>query len=121
MVSCLCQKNAPWDEVVVTLKQMCHAFQKAIFYTVDPLLMDNQLKVKENVEYSYDEERKLKNLKEKQKKLEEENIAFSRTWEIVLRVSQIIVKLYRWLRVYVQEEASWDEAVAALRRLYTTF
>ena len=85
------------------------------------LFINDKLQAEEDVVYTHDIEKKQKLLDDKQKNLKKENIKFPSTWKIVLRVSQLTIKFYRWLRVCVRQEASWDEAVAALRRLYATF
>ena len=85
------------------------------------LVLNDKLQAEEDVVYTHDIEKKQKLLDDKQKNLKKENIKFPSTWKIVLRVSQLTIKFYRWLRVSVRKNAPWVEAVTALKQLYDAF
>ena len=62
------------------------------------LMMNKKIEKEEKVVYTYDIERKEKNLNSKEAALDEKKIPYTSTWRISLRVSQITIKFYRWLR-----------------------
>lgn len=85
------------------------------------LLINDKIEQEEKVEYKYDLERKAKNLKTKQAALDEKNISYPSTWDLSLRVTQMPVKFYRWLRVHFHKNTPWPEAIAKLRIIYEEF
>lgn len=85
------------------------------------LLLNHKIEQDEKIEYKYDFERKSKNLKLKQKALDEKNIPYPSTWELSLRVSQMPVKFYRWLRTHFQQKTPWQEAIEKLRIIYESY
>ena len=86
------------------------------------LLMNKKIEKEEKVIYTYDIERKEKNLNSKQTALDEKKIPYTSTWKISLRVSQFTIKFYRWLRNFVFiKGTSWDTAISKLRLVYEAF
>lgn len=85
------------------------------------LLIDKRIEEKEGVKYTYDKKRKEKALHKKQKQIAENGLRFTTTWQISAKSSQITIKLFRWLRTYTSDPASWLDAIAQLKVLYGEF
>lgn len=82
------------------------------------LLMQKNIEDNDKIKYEYDKNRKENNLSKKQLELSKKNIAYPSTWEITLKVSQITIKFFRWLRVFITKEASWCDAITKLQAIY---
>jgi hypothetical protein len=85
------------------------------------LIMYKNVEKEEGVVYEYDLKRKKENLKNRQQELIKRGKEFTNTWETTLRVSQITIKFFRWLRAYVTRATSWASAIQKLKLIFEQY
>ncbi len=85
------------------------------------LIMYKNIENEEGVVYEYDLQRKKENLNNRQHELIKGGKEFTNTWETTLRVSQITIKFYRWLRAFATRATSWATAIKKLKLIYEQY
>lgn len=84
------------------------------------LMINKKIEDEEKLKYEYDFNRKKEELKKRQSELDAKGERYPSTWESCLRVSQLPLKFYRWIRVCIRRNISWCEAIAKLRVSYAS-
>ena len=81
-------------------------------------LLENDLELKEGIRNEAEWERKAKTQEEVREYLAEKGSSLPWIHEAIQRITQRSVKFIRWLRNHLDTQVSWEQALAALTRIY---